>query len=120
MTVTDADKSSKNNNHRFSIHGHGSELFSIDPITGAMKVKTPGTIDCETSTLYEFMVSCDNRIRRQSLVDIRDLSLSRSENRSTRTKRQILCMMSSDYAHVSPIAYSTPENQALDPVVHSR
>jgi hypothetical protein len=45
----------------------------------------------------------------------RDLSLSK--NHSTRTK-QIMCLMSSDYAHVSPIAYSSPENQALDPVAH--
>jgi hypothetical protein len=47
----------------------------------------------------------------------RDISLSSSENRSTRT-RQILCTTSSVYAQVSPIAYFSAKNQALDPIAH--
>jgi hypothetical protein len=49
---------------------------------------------------------------------IRDLSLSRSENRSTRTK-QTLCMTSSDYAYVSPIAYSFPRTRCWIPLLTS-
>jgi hypothetical protein len=44
--------------------------------------------------------------------NIRELSLSVP-------RTQQILMMSSDYAHVSPIAYPSPEDQALDPVAHT-
>ena len=59
--MTDEDKSPENRDHRFSLKGPGSDLFVIGAKTPDIRVKVPGSIDCEKAKIYHLMVRSEIR-----------------------------------------------------------
>lgn len=57
INATDADIDVSNRNIRYSLEGRSAEMFTIDPLTASIAVRTPGSLDSETRSSYEMSVS---------------------------------------------------------------
>ncbi|XP_046553352.1 protocadherin Fat 4-like [Haliotis rubra] len=58
ITVTDGDGTEENRDVVLSLRGEGSDKFTIDSDSGIVKVKAPGSIDCEVKCFYSFKHGC--------------------------------------------------------------
>lgn len=57
IVTSDADATEENRKVRYSLHGNGSEMFTIDQRNGTIQVSEPGSIDCERKCIYNLTVS---------------------------------------------------------------
>ncbi|XP_071114980.1 protocadherin Fat 4-like [Haliotis cracherodii] len=80
ITVTDGDGTEENRGVVLSLRGEGSDKFTIDSDTGIVKVKVPGSIDCEVKCFYAFKLHAQDQKGRglsgkaDILISVQDLN----------------------------------------------
>ncbi|XP_067676185.1 protocadherin Fat 4-like [Haliotis asinina] len=75
ITVTDGDGTEENRDVVLSLRGEGSDKFTIDSDTGIVRVKAPGSIDCEVKCFYAFKLHAQDQ-KGQGLTGQADILIS--------------------------------------------